>query len=72
MLVAPGTEHSLENVSDEEAQLRCHVRPALALQSVLEESAAAAREGLFMCGGIPRSLRGARWAARSSSATGRT
>ena len=27
------------------------------------ESAAAAREGLFMRGGIPRSLRGARWAA---------
>jgi hypothetical protein len=28
------------------------------------DSAAAAREGLFMKGGIPKSLRGARWAAR--------
>jgi mannose-6-phosphate isomerase-like protein (cupin superfamily) len=64
MVVAPGTKHSLESVGDEEAHLRCQVRPALALQSFLEESAAAAREGLFMRGGVPRNLRGARWAAR--------
>lgn len=30
---------------------------------LFEESADAARQGLFMRGGIPRSLRGARWAA---------
>jgi hypothetical protein len=64
MVVAPGTKHSVASVSDEEAHLRCHVRPALALQAFLEESAAAAGEGLLMRGGIPRSLRGARWAAR--------
>ena len=46
-----------------QAHLRCHVVPALDLQEFLTESAAAAREGLFMRGGIPRSLRGARWAA---------
>jgi quercetin dioxygenase-like cupin family protein len=62
--VAPGTKHSLESVSDKEAHLRCLAIPALGLQSFLEESAAAAQEGLFMRGGVPRSLRGARWAAR--------
>ena len=50
--------------SDEPAHLRCEVYPALGLQSFLEESAAAAREGLLRKGGIPRNLRGARWAAK--------
>jgi quercetin dioxygenase-like cupin family protein len=62
VLVAPGTKHGLESTGAE-AHLRCHVIPALDLQEFLTESAAAAREGLFMRGGIPRSLRGARWAA---------
>ena len=64
MIVKPGTVHGLESVSDREVHLRCHVLPARDLQAFLEESAAAAREGLFMRGGIPKSLRGARWAAR--------
>jgi mannose-6-phosphate isomerase-like protein (cupin superfamily) len=64
MIVRPGTTHGLESVTDTDAHLRCHALPALGLQSFLEESAAAAREGLFMRGGIPKSLRGARWAAR--------
>lgn len=63
MVVRPGTKHSLEAISDEEVHLRCHVIPARDLQSFLEDSAAAAREGLFMRGGIPRNLRGVRWAA---------
>lgn len=63
LVVRPGTKHGIASVSDREAHLRCHVIPARNLQSFLEESAAAAREGLFMRGGIPRSLRGARWAA---------
>ena len=63
LLVRPGTKHAIANVSGREAHLRCHVLPARDLQAFLEESAAAAREGLFMRGGIPRSLRGARWAA---------
>jgi quercetin dioxygenase-like cupin family protein len=63
MVVEPGTKHSLKNESDSEVHLRCHVVPAYGLQSFLEESAAAAREGLFMRGGIPRNPRGARWAA---------
>lgn len=64
MIVRPGTKHAVENLSDQEVHLRCHVLPALDLQAFLEESAAAAREGLFMRGGIPKSVRGARWAAR--------
>jgi quercetin dioxygenase-like cupin family protein len=63
MIVRPGTKHGIQSVSDREAHLRCHVIPARQLQAFLEDSAAAAREGLFMRGGIPRSLRGARWAA---------
>lgn len=64
MIVRPGTKHGLTSSSDEEVHLRCHVIPALGLKSFLEESAEAARDGLFMRGGIPKSLRGARWAAR--------
>jgi mannose-6-phosphate isomerase-like protein (cupin superfamily) len=62
IVVGPGTTHGVEGLGPE-AHLRCHVIPALDLQDFLEDSAAAAREGLFMRGGIPRSLRGARWAA---------
>lgn len=63
MIVSPGTKHSIASVTDHEAHLRCLVVPALGLQAFLEDSAAAAREGLFMRGGIPRKPRGARWAA---------
>ena len=62
-LVMPNTKHALANVGEREARLRCLASPALGLQEFLVESAGAAREGLFMRGGIPRSLRGARWAA---------
>jgi mannose-6-phosphate isomerase-like protein (cupin superfamily) len=61
--VPAGTKHGIESASDRVAHLRCHVRPARGLQAFLEDSAAAAREGLFMRGGIPKSLKGARWAA---------
>ena len=63
MVVRPNVKHSLRSSSDREAHLRCHVSPAYDLQAFLADSAAAAREGLFMKGGIPRNLRGARWAA---------
>lgn len=63
MVVRPGTVHGLENKSGREAHLRCLALPAAGLQEFLEDSARAARDGLFMRGGIPRSLRGARWAA---------
>lgn len=62
-IVKPNTKHSIEAL-DEPAHLRCVAYPALGLQQFLEDSAAAAREGLFIKGGIPRNLRGARWAAR--------
>ena len=64
VIVEPGTKHSLENTGDTETHLRCYAIPALGLEGFLTESAAAARDGMFMRGGIPRSLRGARWAAR--------
>ena len=61
--VAPGVVHGLESTG-REARLQCRVEPALHLREFLEESAAAARSGLFRRGGIPRGLRGVRWAAR--------
>jgi mannose-6-phosphate isomerase-like protein (cupin superfamily) len=62
--VPPGTKHGLRNRSRETVHARCRVIPAGDLEEFLTESAAAAREGLFMRGGIPRGLRGARWGAR--------
>lgn len=63
MLVRPGVRHSLQSTGRAEAHLRCHVEPAGDLEAFLTDSAAAAREGMFMRGGIPKSLSGARWAA---------
>ncbi len=63
MEVKPGMKHSLASCSDRDAHCRCEVMPAHELEAFLTDSAAAAREGLFMKGGIPKSLRGARWAA---------
>lgn len=62
--VMPGTKHGLRNLSGETVHARCRVIPALHLEDFLTESAAAAQDGLFMRGGIPRGLRGARWGAR--------
>lgn len=64
MVVKPGTRHSLASTGKAEAKLHCLVMPAGRLEEFLTESAKAAREGLFIKGGIPRSLEGARWAAR--------
>lgn len=63
VVVPPGTVHGLENKSGSETHLRAEVRPPLDLQEFLTDSARAAREGLFMKGGIPKSWRGAKWAA---------
>ena len=63
MVVTPDTDHGLANVSGREAHLRCRVEPALRLQAFLEESAAAAREGLFTARGLPHGMGGARWGA---------
>ena len=62
-VVTAGTRHALASTGAGEAHLRCQVIPARELQAFLEDSAAAARDGLFRRGGIPRNLRGARWAA---------
>lgn len=61
--VPAGTVHGLKNESGRAARLGATAHPALDLEGFLTESAKAAREGLFMKGGIPKSLRGARWAA---------
>lgn len=63
MLVRPKTKHALSSSSARDAHLRCYVTPALGLEDFLTDSAAAARQGLFMKGGVPKSLEGARWAA---------
>jgi quercetin dioxygenase-like cupin family protein len=63
MVVTPSTDHGLANVSGREAHLRCRVEPALRLQAFLEESAAAAREGLFTARGLPTA-----WAGPAGSA----
>jgi quercetin dioxygenase-like cupin family protein len=63
MVVMPGVKHGLWSVSSSEARLHTLVVPALGLRAFLEESAAAAREGLFTSRGLPRGMRGARWAA---------
>jgi quercetin dioxygenase-like cupin family protein len=62
--VPPGTAHGLSSVTDQEAHLRCLAVPGLRLQAFLEESAAAAGQGLFTQSGRPRGLRGLRWAAQ--------
>jgi quercetin dioxygenase-like cupin family protein len=63
MLVEAGVRHALKNTGSDEVHLGCMVLPAGGLQDFLTDSAAAAREGMFMKGGIPKSLKGARWAA---------
>lgn len=61
--VLPNTVHGIESASDADAHLRCEVVPALRLQEFLEESSAAARDGLFNARGMPKGLAGLRWAA---------
>jgi mannose-6-phosphate isomerase-like protein (cupin superfamily) len=63
IVVPPGTKHALASVSDREARLRCVAVPALGLQSFLEESAAAANQGLFTRRRIPRAARAGRRAS---------
>jgi quercetin dioxygenase-like cupin family protein len=64
VVVAPGVVHGLQSAGDAEARLQAVVTPPLRLRAFLEESAAAGRDGLFTQSGLPRGLRGARWAAR--------
>lgn len=64
LVVHPGSRHGLKASAATTSHLRCRVTPALGLEEFLVDSSAAARDGLFVRGGIPRNLRGARWAAR--------
>jgi len=64
IVVTRGTVHGITSIdADSDAHLHCLVVPALHLQEFLEESARAAREGLFTQRGLPRGLRGTRWVA---------
>jgi len=63
MLVRRDTVHGVKAVEDRTVHLGCRVSPALDLEAFLTESAAAANQGLFMKGGIPKGLKGTRWAA---------
>ena len=63
IVVAPGVVHGVRSSSDRDAHLRCYVTPPLRLQQFLEEAAQAGEQGLFTQRGLPRGLRGARWAA---------
>jgi quercetin dioxygenase-like cupin family protein len=61
--VAPGAIHAVTAVTASEARLRVVVTPKLRFRPFLEESAAAAQQGLFTEWGMPRGLAGARFAA---------
>jgi quercetin dioxygenase-like cupin family protein len=63
IVVAPGEVHGLRNDTEADAHLRCHVTPPLRLEQFLKEAAEAGQQGLFTQRGLPRGLRGARWAA---------
>jgi len=63
IVVDPGMVHAVTACTGTEARLRCVVTPALRFRPFLEESAAAAREGLFTPRGLPRGMAGARFAA---------
>ena len=63
LLVARKAKHELKNESGREAQLRTEVLPAGGLEEFLTETARAAREGLYNERNLPRSFRGAVWAA---------
>jgi quercetin dioxygenase-like cupin family protein len=63
VVVRPGVVHGVAAVEDREVRLHTLVQPALNLQAFLEESAEAAQQGLFTPKGMPRGLRGVRWAA---------
>jgi quercetin dioxygenase-like cupin family protein len=64
IVVARAEVHGLRNDGERDAHLRCYVTPPLRLQQFLEEAAEAGQQGLFTQRGLPRGLRGARWAAR--------
>ena len=61
--VPPNTVHGIESDSSVDAHLRCEAIPALRLQEFLEEASSAAREGMFNSRGLPKGLKGVRWAA---------
>lgn len=55
LTVAPGVKHSFKNIGDGEALIRAEVRPALELQSFLEDGAKLARAGYYSRRGIIKS-----------------
>lgn len=62
-IVAAGDRHELRNDSGRQVYLRCEVIPGGRLEEFLTESSWAAQQGYFTAHNLPRSLRGALWAA---------
>jgi quercetin dioxygenase-like cupin family protein len=61
--VTPNLRHELKNESGRQVRLRAEVVPAGRLEEFLTETARAAQEGLYNERNLPRSFRGAVWAA---------
>jgi hypothetical protein len=59
LVAEPGVVHAFKNRGQVDALIRVEVRPALQLQSFLEEAAALARQGKYSQRGVPRGLRAA-------------
>jgi hypothetical protein len=64
LVVPAGTRHAFKNVGDTEASFRAELRPGLNGVAFFEETAAAAREGLYTKRGLPTSFHALVWAAK--------
>jgi quercetin dioxygenase-like cupin family protein len=64
LVVPAGTKHAFKNLGAAEASFRAELRPALNGEAFFEETAAAAREGLYTKRGLPTSLSALVWAAK--------
>ena len=58
LVAEPGVPHAFENAGQGVAHFVAEIEPALDMQELFEESAALAREGMFLRPGIPKGLRG--------------
>ena len=58
LVVAPGARHMFRNTGKGAGRFVAEIEPATSMPEFFEESAAMAREGLFMRPGIPKGLRG--------------
>lgn len=64
LVVPAGTKHAFKNIGDAEASFRAELRPGTGAEAFFEETAAAAREGLYNKRGLPTSLHALVWGAK--------